>query len=60
MTRPTAAPDPAAPHHRPDPNLKGSDPFRFDLRDTVPFAHLPDSPLVTRLREAALLREARS
>ena len=61
MTRSTTAPpDPAPPRHPTRLNLKGSDPFRFDLRDATPFAHLPDTPLVIRLRERALLAEARA
>ena len=60
MTRSTpAAPDPAPPHHRPDPNLKGSDPFRFDLRDQVPFAHLPDTPLTALLRQKTLVEKSK-
>ena len=73
MTRSTtAAPDPAPPVPT-RPNLKGPGPFRFDLpaprdaarpftpgahRDRAPFAHLPDTPLVIRLRERAVLGEA--
>lgn len=61
MTRSdTAAPDPAAPHHRPAPNLKVPGTFRFDLRDAVPFAHLPETLLVLELRRRALVRESRA
>ena len=58
MTRSTTAPpDPAPPQHPTRPNLKGSDPFRFDLRDVTPFAHLPDSPFSSQLRRIALAGE---
>lgn len=54
MTRSTTAPPDPAPRTTRPANLKGSDPFRFDLRDTVPFAHLPDTPFSAQLREFAL------
>ena len=57
MTRSITA-APTRPHPtRPAPNLKGSDPFRFDLRDATPFAHLPDSPFSAQLRRIALAGE---
>ena len=57
MTRSITAPPDPAPPDTTRPNLKGSDPFRFDLRDATPFAHLPDSPFSAQLRRIALAGE---